>query len=336
MKIPRLDYDPASALAFYEESLTALGALCDRTWHDRLELAAEGRTATLWNEDGTLHAQELLFAPADATSARDAGHEVFPGCPLTFRLAELLRPVPLVLEKVVLSDAVHSQVPDRLVLEKLWRAQYPTTRQWRLAAELKPCFHFSLVAVVRCEIQAIDQHWSLHRIAIALPSGEPDELLSRHVTLLECDSQGTEPVPWPRVDPLRWWLLLHKQIEADIGPDLERVRDRQQQYLQREIRRIDEYFAQYEEELARRISRGSAATSAKSGERFTAARAEHARRRFDQVARHEIRVQSHVDALLLAAERAWQVLLQVDEQRTVQEMPATFVPRSRRWFRAPV
>jgi len=334
MKIPRLEYDPAAALAFYEESLTALGALCDRTWHDRLELAAEGRAATLWNEDETLHAQELLFAPADATSARDAGREVFPGCPLTFRLAELLRPSPLVLEKVVLSDAAHAQIPDRLVLEKLWRSQYPTTRQWRLASELKPGFHFSLVAVLRCEIQAIDQHWSLHRIAIALPAGEADESLSRQIALMECDSQA-EAVPWPRVDTGRWWPLLHKQIEEDISPDLEAVCHRQLQYLEREIRRIDEYFAQYEEELVRRSSRGGAAVRVKSAERFNAARAEHTRRRLDQVARHEIRVQSHVDTLLLAAERAWQVLLQVEEQRNAQAIPATYVPRARRWFREP-
>jgi len=48
MKIPRLDYDPTSALSFYEESLAALGAICERTWHDRLEVLAEDRAAKLW------------------------------------------------------------------------------------------------------------------------------------------------------------------------------------------------------------------------------------------------------------------------------------------------
>jgi hypothetical protein len=98
MKIPRLDYDSTWALAFYEEALSVLGALTDRTWHDRLEVIAEGPAARLWNEDGTLHEQELLFASADAIGARDAHREVFPGCPLTFHLFEALRPVPLVLE----------------------------------------------------------------------------------------------------------------------------------------------------------------------------------------------------------------------------------------------
>src|SRR5438105_9208505 len=128
MRIPRLDYDPASALAFYEESLHGLGALCERTWHDRLDVLAEGRPAKLWNEDGALHQQELLFAPADASSARDAAREVFPGCPLTFRLAELLRPSPLVLEKISLRDTARGQIPDSQVIEKLWRTQYPATR----------------------------------------------------------------------------------------------------------------------------------------------------------------------------------------------------------------
>jgi len=51
MRIPRLDYDPTSALVFYEESLSSLGALTERSWHDRLEVIAEGRAAKLWNED---------------------------------------------------------------------------------------------------------------------------------------------------------------------------------------------------------------------------------------------------------------------------------------------
>ena len=71
MKISRIDYDPGSALAFYEEALSAMGALCERTWHDRLEVVAEGRAASLWNDAGALHAQELLFAPADVTVARE-------------------------------------------------------------------------------------------------------------------------------------------------------------------------------------------------------------------------------------------------------------------------
>src|SRR5436305_570264 len=175
MKLSRLEYDPASALAFYEESLSALGALCDRTWHDRLEIVAEGRSATLFNDTGLLHSQELCFAGADAPSGRDAGREIFPGCPLTFRLAEMLRPSPLVLEKVLLRAPAHNKLPDHAALEKLWRSQYPATRQWRLAADPKPSFHFSLAALLRCDIQAIDQHWSLHRIALALPNGEPDD-----------------------------------------------------------------------------------------------------------------------------------------------------------------
>jgi hypothetical protein len=331
MKIPRLNYDPASALTFYEESLGALGALCERTWHDRLDIVAEGRAATLWNEDGALHAQELLFAPADATAAREAGREVFPGCPLTFRIAELLQPAPLACEKAVLREIAHTRIPDSHVLEKLWRTQYPTTGHWRITAEPKLAYHFSLVAIIRCEIQAIDQHWSLHRIAISLPGGEPDEHLARQIPLLEIDDSPTDIVTWPRVDPQHWWSLLSEALQLEIAPDIQIVRKRQEQYLDREIRRIDEYFAQYEKDLTKRVSRSSAARL-KSGERLEAARLEHARRRGDQLARHEILVRPHLDALLLTAERAWQVPLDVTDQRTRRAAMPIFVPRSRRWF----
>src|SRR5512135_931580 len=103
MKLDRLAYDPSALVNFYEEGLAALGGLCERTWHDRLEVVAEGSAAKLWSPDGSLHEIELAFAPADATAARDAGREVFPGCPLTFHLAETLRPAPLPLERVALA-----------------------------------------------------------------------------------------------------------------------------------------------------------------------------------------------------------------------------------------
>lgn len=333
MKIPRLDYDATSTLVFYEQSLSALGALSERTWHDRLEVVAEGRPARLWNEDGALHQQELVFASADATGARDAHGEVFPGCPLTFRLFEALRPAPLVLEKVVLSLGAQQQPPDRAVMEKLWRSQYPSTRRWRLTAEVTPAFHFSLVVVVRCEIQAIDQHWSLRRIAIALPGGEADGLLAREIALVEIDSKDDNEVEWPRTEPTQWWPLIRQAIESEMASDIEGVRSRQQQYLQRELERLDDYFAHYQQELTQRTSRAGAASLTKTNERLAAARAEHARQRLDQVARHEICLRPHVDALLLTAERCWQASLEVEEQRAAQIVSASYVPRPRRWFR---
>jgi hypothetical protein len=335
MRIPRLDYDSTSALAFYEESLSVLGALTERTWHDRLEVVAEHRAARLWNTDGTLHQQELLFAPADATGARDAQREVFPGCPLTFRLFEALRPAPLVLEKVFVSLGAQVHIPDPAVMEKLWRNQYPSTRRWRLAGEVKPELHFSLVAIVRCEIQAIDQHWSLHRLAIALPGGEADELLAREIALLEPGAANDTEIEWPRVAPTQWWPLLRRQIESGMGPEIEAVRLREQQYLQREIERLDDYFMHYEQELTQRMSRSGTASSAKAAERLAAARAEHARRRLDQVARHEIRVLSHLDAIMLTAEPCWLAKLEVEEQRATRVLSASFVPRARGWFHGP-
>jgi len=332
MKILRLDYDPTSALLFYEESLSALGALSERTWHDRLEVIAEGPAAKLWNEAGTLHQQELLFASGDAVGARDAASEIFPGCPLTFRLFEALRPAPLAFEKAVISFGTGITVPDAGVMEKLWRNQHPATRRWRLMAEPRPGFHFSLVAVVRCEIQAIDQHWSLHRIALALPGGESDDLLAREISLLE-PVQDETMIEWPVVQSSEWLPLLQKAVESEMTAEIEVVHLRQQQYLRRELERLDEYFAQYEQELTHRSSRaGAAATSSKAADRLAAARAEHARRRIDQVARHEICIQAHIDALLLTAEPCWQVSLEVEEQRAVQALRANYLPRARRWF----
>src|SRR5208337_3888442 len=111
MKLNRATHGPGQLLEFYEAGLSALGALCERTWHDRLEVVAEGEAARLWNPDGQLHEVELVFAVADATSARDAAREVFPGSPLTFGLAEALRPRPLALDRVLLAGDAQAKPP---------------------------------------------------------------------------------------------------------------------------------------------------------------------------------------------------------------------------------
>ncbi len=267
-------------------------------------------------------------------SARDAAREVFPGCPLTFRLAEALRPAPLPLERVALAGEGPDRPPDEAVAEKLWRAQYPNTARWRLAAPFKAAFHFSLLALVRCEIQAIDQHWSLRRLAVALDNGQPDESLAQAISFAQAQPEAEE-IPWPGPDPARWAALLRVALEADLAESLGAIRSRQENYLRRELDRIDEYFQNYERELTARASRGrSKTTKLKTADRLAAARAEHTRRRANQVARHEIRVQPHFDALLLTAERAWSGTIRVEAAHQAQTLEAQLLPRARKWFRA--
>ena len=337
MKLDRLPYDPGALVDFFEEGFHALGALCERTWHDRLEIVAEGPAARLWNSDGALHEVELAFAAADASSARNADREVFPGCPLTFRLAESIRPSPLPLERVVLAGERRAPPSEIAVAEKLWRAQFPETQHWRPAAPFTAGFHFSVVALARCEIQAIDQHWSLHRLAISLPGGEPDEALARHITFAQAELESAVAPAWPTPDPTRWKAILRTALDAEVGAELTAIRARQENYLRRELDRIDDYFENYERELTGRASRsGSESARLKTADRLAAAKAEHARRRADQIARHEIRVQPHFDALLLVAEPAWRACLQVEMAHQWQSVESLFVPRARRWFRAGV
>ncbi len=333
MKLERLSYDPGALVDFYETGLAALGALCERTWHDRLEIVAEGPAAKLWNADGTLHEIELAFTPADVTAARDAAREVFPGCPLTFRLAEAIHPVPLPLERVALAGEPHAHPPEPAVAEKLWRAQFANTTRWRLAAPFKPDFHFSLVTLVRCEIQAIDQHWSLRRLAVALPDGEADDSLAQRISFARADAELAASITWPEPEPARWQALLRAVLEAELEGDLATIRLRQENYLRRELDRIDQYFENYQRELAARAVRSASKDAKlKTAERLAAARTEHAHRRADQVARHEIRVQPHLDALLLVAEPAWRAQLQVEAAHQPKTLEGLFVPRARRWL----
>src|SRR5688500_1114785 len=137
MKLDRIPHSPGELLEFYSDALSSLGALCERTWHDRLEVVAEGRAASLWSQSGEVHAVELRFAPAAATAARDAAREVFPVCPLTFKLMEALQPQPLPVERFVLADTAPSRSPEVPIAEKLWRNQFPDTKRWQIIGAFK-------------------------------------------------------------------------------------------------------------------------------------------------------------------------------------------------------
>jgi hypothetical protein len=333
MNLPRLPHDPAALVDFYQEALEHLGAVCERSWFDRLQLVAEGRAARLWNDAGALHETELSFPAPDTSAPRDAAREVFPGCPLTFRLAETLLPNDLPLERAVLAAGERSQPPPADVAEKLWRAQWPADGRWRLQSDFTPAYHFSLVALVRCEIQAIDQHWSLHRLAVSLPRGERDEALAGALDFVELAAAPSPDIAWPVCDPARWRELLSDTLKDELAAELDAIRVRQEHYLRRELDRVDDYFEGYAAELRQRAARShSESTKLKAAQRLAAAQAEHARRRQDQIQRHEIRVLPRFDALLLLAEPAWQAVASVTHHGAQRTEPACFVPRLRRWF----
>ncbi len=336
MKLARLSHDPGALVEFFEESLTGLGAHCERTRHDRLHVLAEGRAARFWDERGRLQEVELHFVTADARGARDAAQEVFPGCPLTFRLAELLRPEPLSLERVILRpfDGVH-EPPEASVAARLWHSQYPASSGWRLETPFQTHWHFSLLALARCEVQAIDQHWSIHRLAINLEDRQPDGALAGAWEFAEVEAQPRTPLAWPPVEPAAWQTSLHQALELDLTGPLSDVRARQERYLRRELERIEDYFDGYESELRDRLARsGSESVKTKIAQRLTATASERERRRQDQVERHEIRVIPHWDALLLAAEPAWRAVVSAEQEHQRRPVEAVFIPRLRRWLRS--
>ncbi len=333
MKLDRLRNEPGALADFFTEALEHLGAVCHRPWFDHLQLVAEGPAARLWNDDGALLETELHFSTPGDSTARDAGRDVFPGCPLTFRVAEAVQSGGLTLERAVLAGAGKREPPAISVAEKLWRAQRPGDSAWRLETGFVASNHFTLLALVRCEIQAIDQHWSLLRIAASLPGGERDELLTSGLELADWAAEPDSDVEWPAVEPPRLQAILLDALTVDMADQIASTRLRQEAHLRRELGRIDDYFEGYARETAQRAARAHAeASRLKADERLKAARAEHARRREDQIQRHEIRVIPHVDALVLIAEPAWEATVRIGGRGESGSGPARFVPRLRHWF----
>lgn len=331
MKLARLPHEPAAMADFYQEALEHLGALCERTWFDKLQVVTEGTAARLWNPAGALHEVELHFPAPDSAAPRDAAREAFPGCPLTFQLTEALRPQPLPLERFVLAEEATPRPPDAAVAEKLWHAQHPGTTRWRLETPFGAAYHFTLLALVRCEIQAIDQHWSLRRLAVSLSDGTRDEALAASFPFSRAANADVS-IQWPALDAARCRELLLTALAEEMADDLGAIRARQENHLRRELDRVEDYFENYERELNERAGRTrNEHTKLKTGERLAAARAEHQRRRADQVQRHEIRMIPHVDAQLVVAEPAWRATVAATRHNEAQTASALFIPRLRRW-----
>jgi hypothetical protein len=336
MKLAKLPCEPGALVEFFEDGLAALGALCERTWHDRLQIVAEGAAARLWNDNGELSEREIHFPAPDQAAPRDAEREVFPGCPLTFRLAETLHGNSVELQRAVLQPDDKSRAPAADVAERLWHVQFPGNTRWRMESNFASDWHFLLVAIVRCEIQAIDQHWSLHRLAVSLTDGEPERDLVENLALHTVTPAPGERIPWPAPDPARWQMHLQRALESELGSDLADIQQRQENYLRRELDRIDDYFRDYTRELTARSERSrSKDAKARFNERLAATQGEHERRRIDQVHRHEIRVIPRIDALLLLAEPAWRVTLAIGRPEAARREDALFVPRTRRWSARP-
>jgi len=86
MKLSRIKTRSEQLVEFCEEALRSFGAVSERSWYDRLEVLAEGETAHLLQNDADFFSGELRFHEAGLSQASNTGIEVFPGCPLIFRL----------------------------------------------------------------------------------------------------------------------------------------------------------------------------------------------------------------------------------------------------------
>jgi len=118
----------------------------------------------------------------------------------------------------------------------------------------KAVWHFSIVVAVRCEVQAIDQHWSCHRLALAVADGERDAALEAELDLL-AGRAAPDRLVWPTTWPADWPHWLERALREDVAEELGEIQRRQERFLGRELARVDEYFTNYAGELTARIGR---------------------------------------------------------------------------------
>jgi hypothetical protein len=331
MKFSKIPPRVEHLIDFFEEGLSSLGAVCERTWHDRLEVLAEGDAARLWRKEGELFSGELYFRDGSLADPGDPEAEIFPGCPLTFQLVEALWRHHLAHCRVCLSTGSGVKAPANDVAQKLWQAQFGSCMDWR-ATPFLPAWSFSLVVALRCEIQATDQSWSSHRLAFTLPGGERDSGLEFALEQLSpVEPLGEEP-DWPAVDSGAASDWIGRALNNELSVELSKMKERQQLFLRRELSRIDDYFETYCHELRGRMNRQRKEEATKRyAARLEATRVEHHRRRTDQIERHTIHVLPHVDAVLTVAEPAFAANVTWRAGRGETSAQGVFVPRTRRW-----
>ena len=329
MKFSRIKTRSEELVEFCEEALHSLGAVCERSWYDRLEVLAEAEPAHLLQADADFFSGELRFQETGLSQADHTGIEVFPGCPLIFRLVETVwrRQVPY--SRVCLSTGDIAKPPANDVAERLWCAQFHSSTGWRTTPFVTN-WAFSILAAIRCEVQAIDQTWSYHRLGFSLPGGDQDGSLEFMLEQMVQPEQTS--LQWPELDLgiLNQWIA--RAIESELAPELSKIKERQQLYLRRELNRIDDYFENYSGELRARMDHQKKEDAKQRyADRLEATQAEHRRRRTDQIERHTIRVIPHVDALLTVAEPAFRTMVNWRAGREEFSATALFVPRTRRW-----
>jgi hypothetical protein len=327
MKLSRLAYDPAYLLDFYEEILGSYGCLCERTWYDQLFVVPGGPGITFWPAE--ISETNLRFRSTADSAAIDPTRDIVPGSPLTLSICETLLNQPAVNRAALRTE--DRKLPDTDLLERRWSNQFPGSVRMQITTPFVASAHFSLVAALRCEIQAVDQHWSQHRVAINLHDGEPDPQLAEQLVILE-PWRDPVSIDWPEFKPDKCRKGLLVALEREARPTVKSIKDRQAKYLQRELATVDRYYRDYEENLAGRLNRTrSDAGRSKMRERLEAARKEHQIRRIDQIKRHEIRVNAHVDGLLVVAEPAHRTRVRSFNQRQEHQQNAVWIPRTRCW-----
>jgi len=163
---------------------------------------------------------------------------------------ETLRGGTLQVERAALLPFDQNRPPSCDAVERLWHAQFPACPRWRLEGPFQLAWHFSVLLLARCEIQAIDQQWSLHRLALSFGDGQARRFPGRKTGF-----RGSQPAPGrnhhlARARPGLVAERIAAALAEELTGDLARIRARQANYLRRELDRIDDYFENYERELS--------------------------------------------------------------------------------------
>ncbi len=120
--------------------------------------------------------------------------------------------------------------------------------------------------------------------------------------------------PAPGLDGLK--PTIEKALRLRMAPDIERLRQGQEKFLTRELRRLDDYYRALETELRERERRPSSEGQAtRLAERRRAIRLDRAKKTRDAVEKHRLRIETEAFALLLIHQPWLRVTMRLESRR---------------------
>lgn len=184
-------------------------------------------------------------------------------------------------------------------------------------------FHF------RASFLTDEREERLYPVAINLTTGiSYDNLINDWPRIFLDEAASYNGLPTAQAAELEGLkIAIERALQARIAPDIDAARRTQEKFLARELRRLEDYYAALDAELAERERRPSTeALAARLLERRRALGLDRAKKTRDAVEKHRLRIETKAVAVLLIHQPWLRVAMRLENRRETLDRPFFWNP----------